>query len=63
MQNSYKSMNLPSAEYVRLQQLMLTMIGSRTALASILRRKLSAAAPVSSTVGSDVALSGRQVDF
>lgn len=63
MQNSYKSMNLPSAEYVRLQQLMLTMIGSRTVLASILRRKLGAAAPVSSPVGSDVALSGRQVDF
>ena len=62
-QNSYKSMTLPSAEYVRLQQLMHTMIGSRTVLASILRRKLGAAAPVSSPVGSDVALSGRQVDF
>jgi hypothetical protein len=56
-------MNLPSAEYVRLQQLMLTMIGSRTVLTSILRRKLGAAAAVSSPVGSDVALSGRQVDF
>jgi len=63
MQNSYKSMNLPSAEYIRLQQLMLTMIGSRTVLASVLRRKLGAATPVSSPISSDVALSGRKVEF
>lgn len=61
----YKSIALPSVEYVRLQHLMLTMIGSRTALASILRRKLGSATalPASSSVDDDIAVSGRQVHF
>lgn len=64
MQNIYKSIALPSIEYVRLQQLMLTMIGSRTAFASLLRRKLGSAGPVSpSAVAADVAVSGRHVHF
>lgn len=64
MQHSYKSIALPSTEYNRLQRLMLTMIGSRTVLASILRRKLGSAAPVSSlAVASDVAIGGREVVF
>ena len=63
MQHSYKSIVLPLAEYVRLQQLMLTLIGSRTVLASILRRKLGAAAPVASAIRPDLALSGRRVEF
>jgi regulator of nucleoside diphosphate kinase len=60
----YKSIALPSFEYARLQHLMLTMIGSRTALASVLRRKLGAGEPVSaSAVAADIALSGREVHF
>ena len=55
---------LPAGEYRRLQRLMLTMIGSRSALASILRRKLGSAESVpSSAVAHDVAVSGRRVRF
>jgi hypothetical protein len=63
MQHAYKSIALPVTEYGRLQQLMLTMIGSRTALASILRRKLGSARAVSAAVASDVALSGTRVRY
>ena len=60
----YKSIALPSFEYARLQNLMLTMIGSRTVLASVLRRKLGSADPVSaSDVAADIAVSGRRVQF
>ncbi len=60
----YKSIALPSIEYVRLQHLMLTMIGSRTVLASVLRRKLGSGGPVSaSAVAPYIAVSGRQVHF
>ena len=60
----YKSLSLPSSEYGRLQHLMLTMIGSRTVLASVLRRKLGSARPVSaSDVAADIAVSGRRVRF
>jgi hypothetical protein len=57
------SIVLPVEEYARLQRLMLTMIGGRSALASILRRKLGAATPVSSALRPDVAVSGREVHF
>ena len=63
MQHAYKSIALPITEYRRLQQLMLTMIGSRTALASILRRKLGSARAVSGAVASSVALSDTRVRY
>lgn len=63
MQNSYNSIALPSVEYDQLQNLMLTLVGSRTALASILRRKLGSAGRATSRVSPDVAISGRRVDF
>ena len=60
----YKSIALPSFEYSCLQHLMRTMIGSRTVLASVLRRKLGSADPVSgSDVVGDIAVSGRCVHF
>lgn len=46
--NTHKSIALPAAEYERLQRLMLTMIGSRSVLASVLRRKLGSARPTRS---------------
>jgi hypothetical protein len=63
MQYYSPSIVLPVEEHARLQRLMLTMIGSRTALASILRRKLGSAAPASSALRPDAAVSGRQVHF
>jgi len=55
---------LSSADFARLQRLMLTMIGSKTALAALLRRKLGASVPApSSIVSADRAVSGRQVRF
>lgn len=63
MRNSYNSIDLPSAEYDQLQNLMLTMIGSRTALASMLRRKLGSAGRATSRVSPDVVMSGRRVQF
>ena len=63
MQNSYNSIALPSVEYDQLQNLMLTMIGSRTALASVLRRKLGSAGRATSRVSPDVVMSGRRVQF
>lgn len=63
MQYYSNSIVLPVEDYARLQRLMLTMIGSRSVLASVLRRKLGAAAPVASAVRPDVAVSGREVHF
>jgi regulator of nucleoside diphosphate kinase len=55
---------LPPAEYRRLQHLMLTMIGSRSPFASILRRKLGAARAVAPVpFPPDVALSEARVRF
>ena len=64
MQFAHPPTFLPSSEYRRLQRLMLTMIGRRTALASVLRRKLgSAGSTRSSTATRDVATSGMRVRF
>lgn len=64
MQFAHPPIFLPTSEYRRLQRLMLTMIGRRTALASVLRRKLGAAAPGrSSAPVHDVATSGTRVRF
>jgi regulator of nucleoside diphosphate kinase len=55
---------LPPAEYQRLQRLMLTMIGSRSSFASILRRKLGAARVVGPVpFPPDVARSEARVRF
>jgi len=55
---------LSSADYARLQGLMCTLIGSRTALAGLLRRKLgSAVVMLPSDAGPDLAMSGRRVRF
>ena len=54
---------LPSSEYRRLQRLMLTMIGRRTALASILRRKLGAAKSARASAAREVPTSGMRVHF
>lgn len=62
--NTHKSIALPAAEYLRLQHLMLTMIGSRTVLASVLRRKLGSARPTRSFAAErKVATSGTGVRF
>ena len=64
MQFVHPQTHLPSTEYRRLQQLMLTMIGRRTALASVLRGKLGSALRArSSSVPRDVAVSGARVRF
>ena len=56
--------SLSSTDYARLQQLMLTMIGSRTPLAALLRRKLGASVPTSSSsLAPDRAVSGKRVRF
>ena len=64
MRFAHPATTLSSTEYARLQQLMLTMIGSRTVLAAILRRKLasSISAPFS-TLAPDRAVSGKLVRF
>ena len=55
---------LPSSEYDRLQRLMLTMIGSRSALATVLRRKLGATTTVTSEdLDRNIALHGASVRF
>jgi hypothetical protein len=61
--HAQKSIVLPVTEYARLQQLMLTMIGSRSALASMLRRKLGSARAVSAAIAGDVAVSGMRVRY
>jgi hypothetical protein len=61
--NIYKSISLPPVEYERLQHLMLTMIGSRTVLASVLRRKLGSSAPATGDVRGDTAISGSKVHY
>ncbi len=61
--NLHDSIVLPSAEYERLQHLMLTMIGSRTVLASVLRRKLGTSVPTTAEVSADVAISGSEVHY
>jgi transcription elongation GreA/GreB family factor len=63
MQFANPPTSLPSSEYRRLQRLMLTMIGRRTALASILRRKLGAARSARSSAAREVATSGMRVHF
>ena len=64
MQFAHPPTTLPSNEYDRLQRLMLTMIGSRSTLASMLRRKLGAVEPVSADeVDRNIALSGTRVRF
>lgn len=55
---------LSSHDYARLQGLMCTMIGSRTPLAALLRRKLgSAVVMLPSDAGPDLVSSGRRVRF
>lgn len=61
--NIHKSTSLPSVEYERLQHLMLTMIGSRTVLASVLRRKLGSSTPVIDDLRDDTAISGSEVHY
>jgi regulator of nucleoside diphosphate kinase len=64
MQFSNPATLLSSTDYARLQRLMLTMIGSRTVLAALLRRKLGASAPApSSSLASNRAVSGKRVRF
>lgn len=56
--------SLSPTDYARLQQMMLTMIGSRTVLAALLRRKLGSSVPQSSlTLAPDRAVSGKRVRF
>lgn len=56
--------SLSPTDYARLQQMMLTMIGSRTVLAALLRRKLGSSVPASSlTLAPDRAVSGKRVRF
>lgn len=55
---------LSSTDYARLQGLMCTLIGSRTPLAAVLRRKLgSAVIMLPSDAGPDLVSSGRRVRF
>lgn len=61
--NTHKSIALPAAEYERLQRLMLTMIGSRNVLASVLRRKLGSSLPATAERRDDTALSGSEVHY
>jgi hypothetical protein len=64
MHFAHPPITLSSADYARLQQLMLTMIGSRTVIAAIVRRKLGSGTPgPSSSLRSDRAVSGKQVRF
>jgi transcription elongation GreA/GreB family factor len=63
MQFAHTPTFLPSNEYRRLQRLMLTMIGRRTALASVLRRKLGSAGSALPSAARDVAVSGKRVRF
>ena len=64
MQFAHPQIFLPLNEYRRLQRLMSTMIGGKTAFASVLRRKLGSARSVlPSAAARDVALSGVSVRF
>jgi hypothetical protein len=64
MQFAHPPIHLPSEEYARLQRLMLTMIGDRSALAAILRRKLGSAQSIpAQRAARDVALSGVYIRF
>lgn len=64
MHYAHPTTTLPVSEYERLQRLMLTMIGSRSSLAEVLRRKLGAATAVTTDDGDrDIALSGTRVLF
>jgi hypothetical protein len=64
MQFAHPIISLPLGDYLRLQRLMRTMIGSRTALASVLRRKLGSANPkLTSSMPRDRAVSGTRVRF
>jgi hypothetical protein len=64
MQFSHPATSLSSTDYARLQQLMLTMIGSRTVLAALLRRKLGSSVPAPSlNLAADRAVSGKRVRF
>lgn len=64
MQFTHPATALSPTDYARLQQLMLTMIGSRTVLAAILRRKLGSSAPTpASSLAHDRAVSGKRVRF
>ena len=64
MQFSNPATLLSSTDYARLQRLMLTMIGSRTVMAALLRRKLGSSAPApSSSLSSNRAVSGKRVRF
>jgi len=56
--------HLPSAEFTRLQALLLTMIGARTPFADLLRRKLgSSDKSLVPTSMADQALAGRRVRY
>ena len=56
--------SLSSTDYARLQQLMLTMIGSRTVLAALLRRKLGSSVPAPPlSLAPDRAVSDKRVRF
>ncbi len=63
MQFAHPSTSLPLGDYLRLQRLMRTMIGSRSALASVLRHKLGSADPNASSMPRDRAVSGTRVRF
>jgi hypothetical protein len=64
MHFAHPPIRLPSDEYARLQRLMLTMIGDRSTLASILRSKLGSAECVpAAELTRDVALSGVPIRF
>jgi regulator of nucleoside diphosphate kinase len=64
MQFAHPQIFLPLNEYRRLQRLMHTMIGGKTAFASVLRRKLGSARSVlPSAAARDVAMSGVRVRF
>jgi hypothetical protein len=64
MQHVQPRAHLPAADYARLQSLLRTMIGARTAIASLIRGKLGAADIRSSfRPGGNAALGGRRVTF
>jgi regulator of nucleoside diphosphate kinase len=64
MHDSSHATPLPWVEYRRLQRLMLTMIGGRSAFAAILRRKLGSTSPaLPPSVSQDIAVSGGRVQF